>query len=160
MIKKKTASFLFLILICAISFAQTKFTLSGTVTDREGEPIVAVAVALKNTISGTYTDEKGHYSLSVKAGEHLLIVSMVGYETQEQTVKVFSNKKVDLVLKESSVHLESAQVYGKSRAQLLREGAYAVNAMNVKPLVNTTQSLSAIVNRTTGVRIREEGGGV
>jgi len=158
MIKKKTASFLFLILICAISFAQTKFTLSGTVTDREGEPIVAVAVALKNTISGTYTDEKGHYSLSVKAGEHLLIVSMVGYETQEQTVKVFSNKKVDLVLKESSVHLESAQVYGKSRAQLLREGAYAVNAMNVKPLVNTTQSLSAIVNRTTGVRIREEGG--
>ena len=57
MIKKKTASFLFLILICAISFAN-KITLSGTVTDREGEPIVAVAVALKNTISGTYTDEK------------------------------------------------------------------------------------------------------
>ena len=138
--------------------AQNPFMLSGVVKDMGGEPVVAAAVALKGTSVGCYTDEKGHYQLSVRAGKHVLVVSMVGYEIQEQSIDVRSDKKVNFTLKESSVRLDAVQVYGKSKAQQVREGAYTVNAMNVKSLVNTTQSLNAIVNRTTGVKVREEGG--
>lgn len=156
--KEKIASLLLFLCMYASVLAQTKFTLSGTVTDMKGEPVFAAAVAIKNTVNGVYTDENGHYALSVNSGRYVLVVSMIGYEPQEQTVEVRSNKKIDFVLKESSVNLESVQVYGKSKAQQLREGAYAVNAMNIKPLINTTQSLNTIVNKTTGVRVREEGG--
>lgn len=139
-------------------FAQAKFTLSGTVTDTKGEPVFAAAVAVKNTANGAYTDENGRYTLTVSSGKYVLVVSMVGYEPQEQMVEVRSNKKIDFVLKESSVNLESVQVVGKSKAQQIREGAYTVNALNVKSIINTTQNLSSIVNKTTGVRVREEGG--
>ena len=149
-----------LLLVCMFVrvSAQNPFTLSGVVKDTGGEPVVAAAVALKGTSVGCYTDEKGCYRLSVSAGRYVLAVSMVGYETQEQPIDVHSDKKVNFTLKESSVRMDAVQVYGKSKAQQVREGAYAVNAMNVKSLVNTTQNLNVIVNRTTGVKVREEGG--
>lgn len=91
-------------------------------------------------------------------GRHVIVVSMVGFETSEQEINVRSNCKLNVVLKESAEGLSNLMVYGKSRSQRLKEGAYAVNALNVKSLANTTQSLNTIINRTTGVRVREEGG--
>ena len=149
-----------LLLVCIIlgAHAQHRLMLTGVVKDTQGEPIFAAAVAVKNTSNGSYTDEQGKYALSVAQGEYTLVVSMMGYEPQERKVSVRADQRVDFVLKENAVNLESVQVYGKSKAQQLREGAYAVNAMNIKPLVNTTQSLNTIVNKTTGVKVREEGG--
>ena len=149
-----------LLLVCIIlgAHAQHRLMLTGVVKDTQGEPIFAAAVAIKNTSNGSYTDEQGKYALSVAQGEYTLVVSMMGYEPQERKVSVCADQRVDFVLNENTVNLESVQVYGKSKAQQLREGAYAVNAMNIKPLVNTTQSLNAIVNKTTGVKVREEGG--
>ena len=57
-----------------------------------------------------------------------------------------------------SVALGNVTVVGKSRTQRLREGALAVNAIDVKSLAASISSLSGIVDRTTGVKIREEGG--
>ena len=152
------ASLLLLTCMFVSSFAQQKVTLSGVVKDTHGEPLFAVAVAVKGTSTGTYTDEKGQYVLSVSKGKCILAVSMVGYQSQELDLRIQGNHRQDFVLKEDAVTMESVNVYGKSKAQQLREGAYAVNAMNIKPLINTTQSLNAIVNKTTGVRVREEGG--
>ncbi len=149
-----------LLLVCMFvsATAQNKLTLSGVVKDTGGEPLVAVAVSIKNTATGAYTDAKGRYTLSVETGEYTLVVSMMGYETQERKIDVKNHQKLNFVLKESSVNLDAVQVYGKSKSQQIREGAYAVNALNVKSMVNTTMSLNNIVNKTTGVRVREEGG--
>lgn len=155
---RRMTSLLMMTCMFVCSFAQQKVMLSGVVKDTDGEPLTAVAVAVKGTSIGTYTDEKGQYALSVEKGEYVLVVSMVGYQSQECEVHVRGNHRQDFILKEDAVSLESVHVYGKSKAQQLREGAYAVNAMNIKPLVNTSQNLSAIVNRTTGVKVREEGG--
>lgn len=156
--KRRMVSLLVMACMFVYSFAQQKVTLSGLVKDTNGEPLFAVAIAVKGTSNGTYTDEKGSYSLSVDKGKCVVMVSLVGYQLQEQEIDVQGDRHLNFNLKEDAVTLESVHVYGKSKAQQLREGAYAVNAMNVKSLVNTTQNLNAIVNRTTGVKIREEGG--
>ena len=57
-----------------------------------------------------------------------------------------------------SVQLDNVTVVGKSRTQRLREGALAVNAIDVSSIVASLQSISSVVDRTTGVKIREEGG--
>ena len=57
-----------------------------------------------------------------------------------------------------SVALENVTVIGKSKAQRLREGALAVNAVDVRSLISSISSLSGLVDRTSGVKIREEGG--
>jgi outer membrane cobalamin receptor len=57
-----------------------------------------------------------------------------------------------------SVTLETVTVTGKSKTQRLREGALAVNAVDVRSLVSSISSLSGLIDRTAGVKIREEGG--
>ena len=57
-----------------------------------------------------------------------------------------------------SVMLENVTVTGKSKTQKLRESALAVNAVNVVAKVNTVTNLNDIINQTTGVKVRYEGG--
>ena len=158
MTKSRIACLLLLICVYTTAYAQSKVKLSGVVKDNNGVPIIAATVAVKGAPIGTSTDNNGHYALSVNKGKCILDVSMLGFVSQEHEINLQKDSVINFILKEDAVSLASVTVYGKSKAQQLREGAYAVNAMNIKPLVNTTQSLNAIINKTTGVKVREEGG--
>ena len=57
-----------------------------------------------------------------------------------------------------SVALENVTVIGKSKTQKLREGALSVNAIDVHSMIGSLSNLNSIVDRTAGVKIREEGG--
>lgn len=57
-----------------------------------------------------------------------------------------------------SVALNDVTVMGKSKTQKLREGALSVNAIDVQSVVSSVHSLSGLIDRTTGVKIREDGG--
>ena len=57
-----------------------------------------------------------------------------------------------------SVALSDVTVTGKSKTQKLREGALSVNAIDVRSQVGSIHSLSGLIDRTTGVKIREDGG--
>ena len=57
-----------------------------------------------------------------------------------------------------SVLLETLEVTGKSKTQRLREGALSVNAIDVRSIASSVNTLSGIIDRTAGVKIREEGG--
>lgn len=145
-------------LSCLSVVAQTKYTLSGRVLDEEKAPLPMATIAVENTTLGTYSDEQGHYQLTLKEGTYTLVVSTVGYESVKMKVTLHGNKRQDFRLKESSVSLNVVEVLGKSKSQQIREGAFAVNALDVKPLINSVGNLNEMVNRTTGIRVREEGG--
>lgn len=138
--------------------AQQSFTLSGVVKDQEGQPLPIATVAVQNQPLGTYTDPSGHYALKLPPGTYRITASMVGYTSEEQEITVKGNARLHFTLRENAVHLESVTVTGKSKEQKLREGAYAINAVDIKSLSATINSLNDVVNRTTGIRIREEGG--
>ena len=59
---------------------------------------------------------------------------------------------------DDTLQLRNATVTAKSREQRLREGAYAVGALNIRLQASTLQSLTEAIDRTAGIRIREEGG--
>jgi outer membrane cobalamin receptor len=59
---------------------------------------------------------------------------------------------------QDTVVLDNAMVTAKTREQQLREGAYAVSAVSIRSQVATLQSLTQAIDRTSGIRIREEGG--
>ena len=54
--------------------------------------------------------------------------------------------------------LDNVTVTGKSKTQRLREGTLSVNAIDVRSIVSSISSLSGLVDRTAGVKLREEGG--
>ena len=57
-----------------------------------------------------------------------------------------------------SIQIQEVYVVGKSKIQRLREGAITMNAVDIAARVNTLTNLNDIVNRTTGVKVRSEGG--
>lgn len=150
--------FFLLLLLPQAGWAQSKVTLSGKVTDQRGEPLAVAGIAVENTASGTYTDDNGRYSLQVKPGVLKVVVTLLGYQTVKATLELRGDRVHDFMLTESAVNLNSVEVYGKSQTQKVREGALTVNALDIKPLVNSLTNLNELVNRTTGVKVREEGG--
>ena len=57
-----------------------------------------------------------------------------------------------------SVMLDNVTITGKSKTQRLREGALAVNAIDIRSMISSINSLNGLVDRTAGVKVREEGG--
>lgn len=141
-----------------LSTAQNRFTLSGKVTDTNGEPLPQVTIAVEHTTTGTYTDNNGRYSLQVPAGKQTFILSFVGYKTLKKTLDIRRHTQADFVLEEDAVTLNAVEVYGKTQTQKIKEGVFAVNALDIKPIVNSLTNLNELVNRTAGVKVREEGG--
>src|SRR5437667_8605880 len=85
---------LFLSLSSSI-FAQK--TVTGKITDsKDGSPLAGVSVIAKGTGTGTQTKADGSFSLSVPSNANTLVVSSVGYATQE--VNVSSQTSVDVLL--------------------------------------------------------------
>jgi hypothetical protein len=82
---------LFLLIASIISFPQTK--ISGRVTDEDGEPLPSANVYLKDTYDGFSTDTDGYYSFTTsETGEGTLVVSYIGYRTEEAAVNLNGNE--------------------------------------------------------------------
>ena len=60
-------------------------SVSGTVKDTKGEPLIGVSVLVKGTTNGTVTDLDGKFTLKVSAGD-ILEFSYIGYASQSVTV--------------------------------------------------------------------------
>ena len=82
----------------------------------------------------------------------LLSVCVLCLTVSGQTAKQRRSQMKD------SVMLDNVTVTGKSKTQKLREGALSVNAIDVRSMVSSLHSLNSLVDRTAGVKLREEGG--
>ena len=107
----KRTLLLFLILFAGIgtTFAQTKVT--GVVKDAEnGKPLDFVSVAVKGTTVGVATDSQGRFTVTLPKDATTLIVSYVGYDSQE--VNAAGRKHLEVILKKSSVEVDAIVVTG------------------------------------------------
>lgn len=146
------------LLLSGLLKAQNIITVSGIVTDVNKQPLSTAMIALAKSTTGTYSNDKGEYSLRLPQGKHVLVVSLYGYNTIRQEVTIGKKTVLNFTLQENSVDLESVTVYGKSKVQQLREGAYTMHAVDVKSLANSATNLNAIVNRINGIKVRTDGG--
>ncbi|MFD0964809.1 carboxypeptidase-like regulatory domain-containing protein [Pseudofulvibacter geojedonensis] len=99
---------LFALFALNTSFAQTnEKTISGTISDSYG-PIEDVNIVLKGTKTGTTTNEKGEFTFpkSLAKGD-ILIVSYLGYKTQNITITE-NTKSLVLVLKDDLIEIAGA----------------------------------------------------
>lgn len=158
----KHLTFVFFLLFAVLGFseglAQQLVTLSGKITSADGLPVAQATLAVEGTSYGTYSDDNGNYSLGLPQGTYTVVASFIGYESQKKSVSLTGKKTMDFVLREESVALNDVEVYGKSKSQQLREGTFAVSALDVKPVVNSLSNLNELVNRASGIKVRQEGG--
>ena len=95
--------------ITQTSSSQQKKTITGTIVDPSGMPVIGANVMVKGTTNGTITDMDGKFSLEVEEGATLQI-SYIGYANQE--IKVGNQKTLSIALKEDAEALDEVVVVG------------------------------------------------
>ena len=150
---------------CMLSFTSYSQTgsasLSGVIKDADGQPIPGAIVALKNTHNGTQTNADGSYRIDqISPGHYTLLISSIGYTTDSVVVHLKENHHTihNSSLAPDHGGLDVVTVTGKTQQQEIKESAFAVNVIDVTRLANTTADLNQVLNRTSGVRVREQGG--
>jgi TonB-linked SusC/RagA family outer membrane protein len=124
---------LVLLLLPCVLLAQVK--ISGTVTDKKNTTsIPGVVVREKGTSQGTTTNEKGQYSLELRSANPVIIVSFVGYQSQE--IKVGNKTDIDISLIEDVKGLNDVVVIGYQDIQR-RKTTSAVSSVKGKEIENT-----------------------
>jgi len=112
-----------------ITHAQT-ITVSGTVTDDSGEPLIGVSVMVKDAAKiGTTTDINGEYTLTVKQ-DALLVFSYIGCESKEIRVK---SPKLNVRLSGSTLALDQVVVTGYTQTDI-RKSTGSVSIVTAKEL--------------------------
>lgn len=125
---------------------------SGTVVDDQG-PVIGATIMEKGTSNGAITDLDGNYSISVKPGA-ILVVSYVGYKTQE--IRVGTQTNIPITLAADNTNLDEVVVvgYGVQKKKLLTGATVQVNGDDIAKL-NTTNALTAMQASTPGVQITQ-----
>jgi TonB-linked SusC/RagA family outer membrane protein len=109
--KKNLSRLVVALLICFIHLAAfSQVTVTGKVTEADGQPMAGVTVIVKGTTTGTTTDLDGTYSLTFDYENAILVYSFIGYTTQE--IPVAGKSVIDIILKEEVTELEEIVVIG------------------------------------------------
>ncbi|MFA7211842.1 MAG: carboxypeptidase-like regulatory domain-containing protein, partial [Bacteroidales bacterium] len=90
--------------------ARQSFKVSGLVTDKNGEPIIAANVFEPGTQNAATTDVDGKYAITVSGPQATISISYIGYSTQ--TVPVSGRGYIETVLLEDQQYLDELVVIG------------------------------------------------
>ncbi len=131
--------------------------ISGTVLDNTGEPLPGASIIEKGTTKGTTTDFDGNFSLTITDQNAILVISFIGFLTQEVPV----NEKTTLVitLQEDAAKLDEVIVvgYGSQKKVNLTGSVVSVKGsdINKRPI---TQGSQALQGAASGVYVNTNSG--
>lgn len=132
-------------------------TIKGRVTDENGEPLPGATVAVKETNIGTVTDSNGNYTLSAPDDAETLIVSFIGYVTEE--IALNGRSQVDVIMYLDVTALQEIIVvgYGTQQKADVTGAIAAVDAEEInKQIDQNVQTL--LQGRVAGVVINPSSG--
>ncbi|CAM3952858.1 TonB-dependent receptor [Flavobacterium cucumis] len=145
---------LFIVLFGQMIFAQT-MTVSGTVSDSNGEPIIGAAVQVKGTKNGVQTDFNGKYVIKANNSE-VLIFSYLGMKTQE--ILITSNN-INVKMLDDAAQLAEVVVvgYGVQKRSEVTGSISKIQAKDIQNLV-TPSFDSQLAGRASGVQVTTSNG--
>ena len=148
----------FMLSVTALLNAQEARTLSGKVVDENGEPLIGAGVMLPDGKRGAVTDLDGKYTLDLKAGDAIISVSFMGYETQEIVIGDRKVIDVQMALDMSNRLNETVVIgYGATKKQDLTGSVASVKMADIEHLPVTSVD-QALQGRIAGVDIVGSGG--
>ncbi len=141
--------------VAASTIVQTQ--VSGIITDKNGEPLPGANVVEKGTTNGTQSDFDGNFSMAVANEEAVLLISYLGFVTQE--VVIGSQSNISITMKEDSESLEEVVVvgYGTQKKATLTGSAVTIRADDLAS-IPVSQISNSLAGRAQGVQIVNSSG--
>ncbi len=132
-------------------------TITGRVTDANGDPIQGASVHVKGSTAGTSTDANGNFSIAVTTDNPTFSVTYIGYQTAEVFVGTQTN--VSIVLKQGLDDLDEVVVigYGTQKKKLSTGATIQVKGDDLQKL-STPNVLQALQSQAPGVQITQSSG--
>lgn len=124
----RSVCFMLLIFLSMPFLSAQELTVSGRITDKGGEAIIGASILVQGTTSGTITDFDGNFTVPNVASNAVLVVSYIGYKTQN--ISVNGKTIFNIVLEEDTETLDEVVVvgYGVQRKSDLTGAVASVKA--------------------------------
>ncbi|WP_081485167.1 SusC/RagA family TonB-linked outer membrane protein [Marinilabilia salmonicolor] len=127
-------------------------TISGMITDNQGEPVPGASVVVKDTSDGTVSDMDGRYTLSGVPSGGTLVVSFIGMRTQE--IPVNGQRNINITMEEEEIGLDEVVVVGYG-VQRKSDITGAISSVNEEQMMKipTTDIGQMLVGRVAGLEV-------
>ncbi len=147
---------LFLVCMTPLWAFSQNITVTGTVLDEAGDPLIGATVQQKGAANGIATDIDGNFKLNVPKNA-TLVVSYVGYNTQ--SVAVDGRINITITLKENAEMLDEVVVvgYGQMKRSDMTGSVVSVNDAAIKKSIPTSID-QVLQGRAAGVQIQANSG--
>jgi TonB-linked SusC/RagA family outer membrane protein len=144
-----------LIVVLSATLTVQDIQITGKVTSDSGDPLSGVSITIKGTSRGTATNNNGEFELTVPE-DGILVISYIGYQTQEVAVK--SQSVINIKMTQSEKPLDQVVVvgYGTQRKIDVTGATATVKGSELvkQPVLTATQ---AIQGKVAGVQIISSG---
>lgn len=143
--------------VCLVGFSVTVFAqqkqISGIITGENNQPLANANITAKGSTNSVFTDEKGFYNLSAPSNTTTIIVSYVGYETQEILLNGRTTINVTLRLNAQELENVVVSVLGfRERSDKLGSSNSRINSKDVVSS-GETGLLQGMAGKASGVLI-------
>lgn len=137
-------------------FAQNR-TITGTVSDQNGNRLANATVSIKGGNTAVATNANGVFSISVPANATTLVISYVGAETREISIRDKSAIVASLEMADTKLNEVVVIGYGNAKRANLTAAQTTVSAKDIEKTINTTIE-QAIQGRAAGVYVTQNSG--
>ena len=135
MAPKKISTFLVVLLSVFSSFAQEKFTLSGTIIDaNSNETLIGVNVVIPELKTGVTTNEYGFYSITLPKGIYSVQISYLGYQNIEESINLNQNTKNNFNLYSNETALKEVVITGNKTKIDIKKPEMSVNKLSISAI--------------------------
>ena len=138
------------------SFAQNR-TITGSLTDVNNQAVIGATIMLKGTTIGTISDINGAFMIDVPNENSVIVISSVGYSTQELVVGNQTN--IDLILQEDVIGIDEVVVigYGSMKRSDLTGSVSSINSEEITK-AKSNSFIESMQGKMAGVQISSQSG--
>ncbi|MEZ5043434.1 MAG: SusC/RagA family TonB-linked outer membrane protein [Saprospiraceae bacterium] len=134
------------------------YSVTGKVSDANGNALLGVTVMVKGTTTGTSTDADGEYRIEVSGADDILVFSYIGFQTSEITVG--AQTRIDVLLAENAEILNEVVVTALGLSRQEKSLGFSVERVAGEELSRVSQEnvLNSLAGKVAGVTINSTGG--
>jgi TonB-linked SusC/RagA family outer membrane protein len=134
--------------------------IKGVVQDENGQPLVGANIIEKGTTNGTQTDFDGNFSIDIVDENAILVVSYLGFLTQEVTVS--RQTSITVILKEDSAKLDEIVVTALGLSRKEKSLGYSVQKVEGESIskANEVNVVNSLTGKVSGLQITRSGNGL
>ncbi|QEH41966.1 SusC/RagA family TonB-linked outer membrane protein [Chitinophaga sp. XS-30] len=153
---KKMIYLMFLLLLSLQGMAQER-NVTGTVTDKSGNPLPGVTIMEKGTTSGTVTNAEGKFAMTLRGSSGVLVFSFIGFNSKE--VEIAGRSILNVTLEDNQKMLQDVVVIGYQEVSR-RKNTAAVSTVKGETIANLPAASVDMMlqGRVSGVNVQNFSG--